>query len=195
MKIADLRTNLLTTRWADDPFLPAQLHSASLIQVVTDTGTYGLGETIIGYFAPETVPALVSFYKSLLIGQDPQQINRLSDVLSASSAYWWRSRAAISGVSAIAIALWDFKAKPGGVPNPYSLSEAQRIVSAIEPFGVLFFEEPLPYTDIEGYVELRRMRKVAIAGGESLSNRYEFHQFLQLGGLDVVQPEVAFVGG
>jgi len=299
MKITDVITHLLTARWDDDAFMPVQLHSTAFVQVKTDAGISGLGETILGYFSPESVSPLVSFYKPLLVGQDPEQINRLWQLMYSSSIYWGRTGAAMSIISAIEMALWDIKAKAlsvplyqllgglaretlplyasggpalwpvektvekcqyyvekgyravkfatgyytkegppelasgwklvpvsashlgdqegekvaavrealgreieiildghqGGVPNPFSLSEALRVVNAVASYGILFFEEPLPYTDVEGYSELRRQGKVPIAGGESLSGTHEFHRFLQLDALDVVQPEVTFLGG
>src|SRR4026208_999594 len=116
MKITDLHTHLMTSRCEDDPFNASQLHSAALVQISTDEGTSGLGETIVGYFAPETVPALVDFYRPMLVGRDPRRINQLWDLLWTSSIYWGRSGAAISVLSAIEMALWDLKAKALRVP-------------------------------------------------------------------------------
>ena len=83
----------------------------------------------------------------------------------------------------------------GGLSNPYSMTDALRITESIAPYGILFFEEPLPYTDLAGYAELRRHGRVPIAGGESLSGRFEFRDYFDRKCLDVVQPEVTYAGG
>ncbi len=299
MKITDVRTHLLTARWADDPYFPVQLHSTALVEILTDSGLTGVGETIMGYFSPESVPALVNFYKPLLIGRDPTAIRALFERLYTASVYWGRTGAGISVISAVDMALWDLKGKAagvpvyqllgglartslplycsggpalwpiadnvakcryyveqgyralkfatgyyvqegppempkewkvlptptarlgeqegekceaarnavgpeidiildghqGGIPNPYSVSDALRVCEAVAPYGLLFFEEPLPYTDPKGYATLRRQGKVPIAGGESLSGVHEFRNYFDFGSLDVAQPEVTFAGG
>src|SRR2546428_4255130 len=116
MLITDVRTHLLTARWADDPYFPPQLHSTAFIEIFTDAGMTGIGETILGYFAPDAVEPIVNFYKPLLIGKDPERINSLWERLYVSSIYWGRTGAALSVLSAIDIALWDLKAKAAGAP-------------------------------------------------------------------------------
>ena len=67
--------------------------------------------------------------------------------------------------------------------------------SALEPFDLLFFEEPLRYDDPEGYAELRRRRATPIAGGECLTGVDEFRRCLDLGALDYVQPDATHAAG
>jgi L-alanine-DL-glutamate epimerase-like enolase superfamily enzyme len=83
----------------------------------------------------------------------------------------------------------------GGIPHPFGPADAIRVTEAVAPYALLFFEEPLPYTNPEGYAELRRHGRVPIGGGESLSGIHEFHRFFQLEALDIVQPEVTYSGG
>jgi len=83
----------------------------------------------------------------------------------------------------------------GGVPDPFSREEALALGRALEPFGCLFFEEPLSYLDPAGYAWLRERTTVRIAGGESLSLRRGFEEFVKVGALDVLQPDANFVGG
>ncbi|MBM4421178.1 MAG: mandelate racemase/muconate lactonizing enzyme family protein, partial [Chloroflexi bacterium] len=83
----------------------------------------------------------------------------------------------------------------GAHPRPTTAREAIRIANAIEPYGILFYEEPLSYEDLPGWVELRRRTNVPIAGGESLTGVAEFEQFISAGALDIVQPDVSHVGG
>lgn len=52
MKITDVRTTLLTGPCTNDPFLreARKLRSAAFIEIFTDVGTIGIGETYAGYF-------------------------------------------------------------------------------------------------------------------------------------------------
>ena len=111
MKITNVITHLLTTRWTDDPWFPNALHSTAVIRIETDSGIDGLGETTWGYFAPEATPSLVEYYKSVLIGKDPMQITSLTRELVNDSVWWARSGAGCSVISGIELALWDLRGK------------------------------------------------------------------------------------
>ena len=87
----------------------------------------------------------------------------------------------------ISAACSEFQASP--------TAEAIRTAKALEPFGLMFFEEPLSYENLEGHAELRRRTHVPIASGESLSGVADFAAFLGAGALDIVQPDVSHVGG
>lgn len=81
------------------------------------------------------------------------------------------------------------------VREPWSRRMALALVAAVEPFGLLFLEEPLRYDDPEGYAELRRQSRVPIAAGECLTGLDEFRRWLMLDALDDVQPDAAHCGG
>jgi L-alanine-DL-glutamate epimerase-like enolase superfamily enzyme len=83
----------------------------------------------------------------------------------------------------------------GGVPNPIPASEAAQIDNALACFRLRFYEEPLSYSDVEGYAELRARSAIPIAGGESLSGLDQFHVFLAAKAFHIVQPDLGFVGG
>ena len=78
---------------------------------------------------------------------------------------------------------------------PFSLREAVRMAEAIAPYGLLFYEEPMVYENLSGFVNLRNVTRVAIAGGESLSGLNEFESLLAAGAVDIVQPDVTYCGG
>jgi L-alanine-DL-glutamate epimerase-like enolase superfamily enzyme len=126
MKITDLSTHLLTGLWKDDPFFPQNLHSTALIKIETDAGITGWGESTLGYFAPETVPTLVAFWKPVLLGRDPLELNRLTRDLYDESVWWARSGAGRSALSGIELALWDVRGKVLGVPVYQLLGGAAR---------------------------------------------------------------------
>ncbi len=81
------------------------------------------------------------------------------------------------------------------VREPWSRATARSLLRALEPYDILFLEEPLRYDDVEGYAELRRATSVPIAGGECLSSVEEFAVFLDHDALDLVQPDAGQVGG
>ncbi len=83
----------------------------------------------------------------------------------------------------------------GGVPNPIPVSEAVEIAEALAPHRLRFYEEPLAYTDIDGYCELRARSRIPIAGGESLCGLDQFHPLIAQKGLHLIQPDIGFVGG
>lgn len=83
----------------------------------------------------------------------------------------------------------------GGIPDPIGRDEALDAAKAMERYGCSFLEEPLSYLDPDGYAWLRERTSVRIAGGESLSLFEGFRVFTERGALDVLQPDMNFVGG
>jgi L-alanine-DL-glutamate epimerase-like enolase superfamily enzyme len=79
MKITDVKTVLLTGPCTNDPFVSEvrKWRSAAFIEIHTDKGLIGVGETYAGYFCPEMVPQIVDFFKPILVGQDVSNISEL----------------------------------------------------------------------------------------------------------------------
>jgi L-alanine-DL-glutamate epimerase-like enolase superfamily enzyme len=304
MKITGIETKLLAVAWDADPNWAFRTDmSTALIRVDTDAGVSGWGECIVGYFAPTVVPALVDFYKPVILGADPRSIDLIWRKMYTASIYWGRTGAGLSAISGIEMALWDLNGKLLNAPvwqllggrardrirvyasgggalwpleatvkkvrtykemgygaakigaqytlatpredaankpdawirlgagstaemaeregekfrtlrrefgpefellldghqgarvHPTSTMEALRICQAIEPYGILLYEEPLSYLNVEGYAELRRRTTVPISGGESLAGVPEFQAYFDREALDIVQPDVSYVGG
>ena len=65
----------------------------------------------------------------------------------------------------------------------------------LEEFNLNWIEEPVSSDDLIGYSKLSRNLKTKIAGGETLSTRYEFKNFLEYGQPDIVQPDITRCGG
>ena len=120
MRITDVTTHLVSSDWAaiDGQWADAGggHKSSALVRIETDAGLVGVGEIIIGYFAPEAVPALVDYYRPHLLGKDPRNRNALWHRMYESSKWWGRSGAAVSVLSGLDIALWDLEGKALGVP-------------------------------------------------------------------------------
>lgn len=308
MRVSAVRTVLITAPWTGDAFWePGELfeRTAALVVVETDEGIVGVGETIMGYFCPDSVPPLVDYYGRLLIDLrlDPRQPEACFRELYQRSLWWGRVGLGLSVLSGVEMALWDlcgkaagrpvhellggpahdrlplyasggtgswplertidqaraygslgfrglkigtgFGGRPGGftttpgdppygtwyagstadriaderakfgalrealgpgielatdchavqVREPWSRRTALDLARALEPFDLLFMEEPLRYDDPAGYAELRRATRVPIAGGECLTGLDEFARFLDADALDFVQPDATHVGG
>jgi len=77
----------------------------------------------------------------------------------------------------------------------WSLKRAMATARAYEQLGVRWLEEPLFKTDYQGYQELRKSTSVSIAGGEFNVDLSEFRDLIEMGCLDVVQPDVTLSTG
>ena len=118
MKITDVKTVLLTGPSTRDPFLleARKLRSAAFIEIHTDAGLVGLGETYAGYFCPEMVPPIVDFYKPILLGQGVEDIGALWNRMYHCGNFWGRVGLGAAVLNGIDAALWDLKGKASGVP-------------------------------------------------------------------------------
>ncbi|HVC34951.1 MAG TPA: galactonate dehydratase [Chloroflexota bacterium] len=72
---------------------------------------------------------------------------------------------------------------------------AMEMAKRIEPYGVLFFEEPVLPEYPEAMAEIRRAARIPVATGERLFSRYPFRDLLTRQAVDVVQPDICTVGG
>ncbi|MGQ0568582.1 MAG: mandelate racemase/muconate lactonizing enzyme family protein [Armatimonadota bacterium] len=77
----------------------------------------------------------------------------------------------------------------------YDLPTAVKIGRALERNDVLFFEDPLPCEDHDGFAALCRTLDVAVAMGETETTRYQFNRRLAQGGVDVVLPDICRANG
>jgi galactonate dehydratase len=113
MKITDVQTHLLSGPCTLDPFLSQarRMRSAAFIEIHTDAGVCGLGETYAGYFCPEVVPAIVEFFKPILMGQNVDDIPELWRRMYHCGNFWCRVGLGVTVLSGIEAALWDLKGK------------------------------------------------------------------------------------
>jgi L-alanine-DL-glutamate epimerase-like enolase superfamily enzyme len=76
-----------------------------------------------------------------------------------------------------------------------AVDEAIRRARLYEPIDLAWYEEPLPAEDLDGHVRLSRSTTLPIAVGESLYSLQHFREYLQRGACNVVQVDVARIGG
>lgn len=117
MRITGVTTTLLTGPSTNDRFLreARRLRSAAFIEVHTDGGLTGIGETYAGYFCPEAVPAIVDFFAPILMDSEAS-IPELWSRMYHCGNYWCRVGLGVAVINGIEAALWDLKGKQEGVP-------------------------------------------------------------------------------
>ena len=79
--------------------------------------------------------------------------------------------------------------------GPTTSATAIRVGRQIEECDIAFLEEPLPPDDLDGYAHLRRSVRVPLAAGETEFGIFGFRDLIARGCIDVLQPEVARIGG
>lgn len=84
---------------------------------------------------------------------------------------------------------------PWDTDPPWTLDEALPVARELERLGVFWMEEPLHRADLEGHKRLRDMTSVKIVGGEMTRELSSLQTMVDGGAFDIVQPDVALVGG
>ncbi len=79
--------------------------------------------------------------------------------------------------------------------HAYNANEAIRLARAMEPYGIEWFEEPVPPEDLEGYQEIRANTDILIAGGECEYTRFGFRRLINQRAVDILQPDLCATGG
>jgi galactonate dehydratase len=77
----------------------------------------------------------------------------------------------------------------------FDVPTAIRVARALEPYDIVFLEEPCPPDAIDALVEVRRGSPVPIAAGERWFGRSTFVPALAQRAVDFVQPDVTHAGG
>lgn len=81
------------------------------------------------------------------------------------------------------------------VNSAYDAATAIKICHAVAKYDLAFIEEPVYPDDIDGYELIRRSQPIPLAGGESEFGIFGFRELLARRALDIVQPDVARIGG
>ena len=74
-------------------------------------------------------------------------------------------------------------------------SMAKVLMHELEPYRLMFVEEPVLCENEECFPELARSCHIPIATGERNFTRWGFKNILTKGGIDIVQPDVSHCGG
>jgi L-alanine-DL-glutamate epimerase-like enolase superfamily enzyme len=80
----------------------------------------------------------------------------------------------------------------------YTWSDPDRALRTLrdwEDLDIYFIETPLQIDDLEGYARLHREAPMPVAAGEWQTTRFEFADLMDVGLIDVAQPDIGRVGG
>lgn len=77
----------------------------------------------------------------------------------------------------------------------FTTRAALDIAQALAPADLVWLEEPIVHTDLDGYRRLSSALPMALAAGEALIGLGAFRDFLAAGVLDLAQPDLALCGG
>jgi galactonate dehydratase len=275
MKIVDIRTFLMQVdapnlrSWASDGSFGHAKSKKGLtgtrnwlfVKVYTDEGIVGIGECS-GW--PRVIETAVQDLKSILVGQDPMNIERLwQKMMSALMAHGMLGTVGGGAMTGIDMALWDIKGKAlntpvwnllggklrdririyahantvevaldlkkrgitaikcGGVSDPVrkvaalreaigpemdlmidlhgppwlTPADAAQVARALEPYSLMFVEDPIAPENLDGYRRIRDAANVALAAGERMATIYGLRDLIEKDLVDVVQPDTGRAGG
>jgi len=72
---------------------------------------------------------------------------------------------------------------------------AKVLAKKLEEFDPMFIEEPVLCENMEAFPEIAAACNIPIATGERLFTKYDFKRLLQIGGVDIIQPDLSHAGG
>ncbi len=79
--------------------------------------------------------------------------------------------------------------------HAYNVGAARRILKAIEPADIHWFEEPISPEDIDGYRELKNLTNIYLAAGENEFSKIGFREWISRRAVDILQPDLCSAGG
>lgn len=79
--------------------------------------------------------------------------------------------------------------------HAYNVGAARRILKAIEPARIHWFEEPISPEDIAGYKELKNLTDIYLAAGENEFTKFGFRDWISQRAVDILQPDLCSAGG
>ncbi|MEJ2176233.1 MAG: mandelate racemase/muconate lactonizing enzyme family protein, partial [bacterium] len=142
MRIADIKTTCLSTP-LETPFAYSQgwvkQRGATLVEVITDTGLSGWGESIcMGLQPPQIAAAAIEHaLKPILLGADPRDVEVLWHRMYHYTRDYGQKGALMGALSGVDIALWDIAGKSLGVPVHRLLGGAFR--HRVEAYATGFY--------------------------------------------------------
>ena len=77
----------------------------------------------------------------------------------------------------------------------YDAPTGKKVAKALEPFRLLWLEEPVPAEDIDAMADIRHSTSTPIACGENIYMRWGYREVLNKQAVDIIQPDFQKVGG
>jgi L-alanine-DL-glutamate epimerase-like enolase superfamily enzyme len=143
MKITDLKTTILSVPFATPTHWPYGRWDGMTvvaIEVETDAGHVGLGESICIQGSAEAVKLFIDNTKQLLLGQDPFDIERIGKRIEGFGGWTFARQFAGYALGGIDMALWDIVGK--ACKQPVCKLLGGRIRDKSECFKYIHHAEP-----------------------------------------------------
>ena len=77
----------------------------------------------------------------------------------------------------------------------YDATTGKKVAKALEPFRLMWLEEPVAAEDIDAMADIRHSTSTPIACGENLYMRWGYRELLEKQAVDIIQPDFEKVGG
>ncbi|WP_083231993.1 mandelate racemase/muconate lactonizing enzyme family protein [Peribacillus muralis] len=77
----------------------------------------------------------------------------------------------------------------------YNPNDALRLAWELEPYGLLWLEDPTPPENLKALCQVTKNTKTPIASGENLYLRHAFREVLESGAMNIIAPDFQKVGG
>ncbi len=77
----------------------------------------------------------------------------------------------------------------------FEVTRAARLAAAIAPYNPMWLEEPIRPENEHAMKKLSDRVTIPLASGECNYQRHEFRRLLELGALDIIQPDICLCGG
>jgi galactonate dehydratase len=77
----------------------------------------------------------------------------------------------------------------------YDLPTGKRVAQMLEPYGLMWLEEPVPAENIDALKQINDSSSTPICAGENLYLGHEFRRALEIGAVDMIMPDLQKAGG
>jgi galactonate dehydratase len=77
----------------------------------------------------------------------------------------------------------------------YDMVTGQQVARRLEPFNLMWLEEPIPAENPEAYKIISDSTTTPICAGENLYLAYGFRRLLEIGAVDIIMPDLQKAGG
>jgi galactonate dehydratase len=77
----------------------------------------------------------------------------------------------------------------------YDATTGKRVAKELEPFKLMWLEEPVPAENVDAMRDIRQSTSTPICCGENLYLRHGFRELLEKRAVDIIMPDLQKVGG
>lgn len=156
------------------PGAQTRRRSAVFVEVETDDGLVGVGETYLGVYMPELAVEAVRFFGQHLVGRDTSSIGRLWRDCMWLSSYVGRTGPTVMVLGAIECALWDLAGKRAGLPVHALLG------GAVHDRLPVYASAGVPTFSLDELVDnARAARAAGFAGFKMRANPVEYQPMIE----------------